>query len=266
MSWKGVLKVFIGIFLFISLLSLVFSFALFQVTSYNNLEPRFHDLLEQGIGKQMQGFTADDWNNQKAEFVKKCVGKEEIVLPTITDASSVILKDLDIPKEIRLSCSGIGEITIEDLINVSSKQMFYDIYYRNLSCDFIKCFSEKEDTESKGLFLVSKKANDFFALASIILIIATLLFMVLIFILSQPRYISFYVFAPIFMIVGLPFLVFLILKIKMPSLLGQFSGIVVPMMNTFFINFLVAFCLGVIFLILAIIFASVNRGKNEKKK
>jgi len=263
MGWKEVLKVFIGIFLFVSLLIFVFSFSFFQITSYNVLEPRFHSLVQQGMNEQLQKFTADDWNKEKAGLIKNCTDKEHVHVPIIDNSNIRGFAGSNLPKEIQISCINISDITIEDLMSISSKQMFDSIYYQNFSCNFLQCFSDKNNSENELLLFASKNANNFFATVSFILIIATLFFIVFIFLLSQPKYTSFYEFAPVFMVAGLPFMLFAILKANVVSLFGNFSNAILPFINSFFVNFLVVFCIGIVFLILAVTFASIHKGSKK---
>lgn len=254
MGWKEVLKAFIGIFLFVSLLAFIFGFSFFQMTSYNTLESGFRDVVQQGTITQLQNLTVKDWNNTKTGLIENCTEKNETSL-SIGGDDAKTFKDLEIPNDLIISCDNIEAITPEDIISLSSKQVFDSIYYRDYSCSLIDCFNEKQSFEGKALVFISKYANNFFAAASFILLIATLLFLVLIVLLSQPKYTAFYAFAPIFMIVGLPFIAFAILKAKVASIFGDLSSMAVPLINPLFVNFLFVFCLGVVFLVFAIIFA-----------
>jgi hypothetical protein len=263
MGWKEVLKVFIGIFLFASLLTFVFSIGFFQITSYNRLEPTVHALVEQDIVKQFKNSIDGGWNSEKQELIKNCTGKNETLLSIFSVVDKLDLVDIGLPTAFIINCNGIEQITIEEITDIASKQVFDEVYYRNYPYNFIQCLTEKNSFEGKPLLFASKKANNFFATVSFISIIATLLFIMLIFVLSQPRHASLYTFAPIFLVAGLPFLGFLAIKTKIVDILGQFSEVVSPMIDTFLIDFSVVFFLGLVFLILAIIFAILYKEDNE---
>jgi hypothetical protein len=250
---RSFFKIIISFLLVITLILFILDLGLFQLTSYSTLKNQITPIIEQQFSSAFSNITEQDWIDSRASLLENCSGKQEITLPLgETDAS------LNVPPEIILKCSDIDEnSSLQDLVRLASISMFNSIYYKEYDCQFADCLVT--GNEQDILVFASKKANDFFSNTLFILLGLCLVFIILMILLSKPKYTIFYNLAPVFLISGLLFITkFFLGNLGMPDIFGSIVNFFV---NSLFINFLIVFILGIVFLVLAIIFKVTHKKK-----
>jgi len=249
-------KVILTILLVLSILLTVFSLSLFQFTSSSHLKPSATALVEQEISQVYNELTPEEIDDARNEVITSCQGKETAIISLTTAKASN-----NLISEVEINCSGINNQTLtEEIIRIVSEGITNSVYEKQYDCEFTACIAENP------LVIASQKANDYFKTYVIISVILSLLLILGVILLSKPKFTCFYNFASGFLISGSLF----VIKFFVPNLIGK---ITIPdfainqidyFVNSLFINFLIVFILGTIFLVLGIILKTKNSDKNKK--
>lgn len=238
-------KIIFTILLVIALIVSVFSLSLFQLTSPNNLKPSANMMIGQEISQRYNELTPEEIADARAEIIEKCLGKEKAVISlTAAKASN------DFVNETEINCTGIdNESSNEQLIKALSEGITNSLYEKEYDCGLASCISENP------LSMVSQKINNFFKIYLILsaVLLAILIFFIVLF--SKPKFTCFYNLSAAFLISGIFFLLKFLISafIKTLGLPDFILSQVDYFINSLFVNFLIVFILGIIFLILGIV-------------
>ncbi len=252
---RTVIKIVLTILLVASLTSLIFSLSLYQFTSYKNLEPRLSYSIEQQYSQETQD-NYSDFERTKDEITENCYNHQEI---------DYFLNIQNTATKISINCSGINnETTTENFIKIVSDGIFKSVYYKNYDCSFINCLNQIQSNPENVFILVSKTGNSFLLNFMIISLIISLLLISGIVLLSKFKLTCLYNLAPAFLISGLLFLTKNTINSLASTNEGPIKSLVELLAKTLFINFLIIFIFGAIFLILTIIFRVTKKSEEPK--
>ncbi len=240
-------RVIFAILLTIALVLFIVNLSFMQTTSYNDLKPRVVVFTEQTLSNSMEQSTPEDLSVLKTMLIENCSGQEETLF-------SFGEQEFLPMNNVIIDCSEISnETTAEQLVNIVSTGVFDSIYYKEYNCSPLDCLSQTNQDPEKLLVIVSKKANNYFTNIGIILIIIIILLIFGMVMLSKPKQTAIYALAPAFLISGLLFLLKFPLSSAVSGVQEPIKGILELFISALFINALIVFILGIVFLVLAII-------------
>ncbi len=204
---RGILLVFVAVFLFFSFLSLNLLWTLSSSLTYENVQKESlvlaNDFLEEmnitETVKQVYPFVILYCQNY-SEYVFSFQGY------TVNIPCTVAMQGED----------AIIQEGIKDVIN--------SIYYAKYDCNFIDCFRKYP----VPLFLISEKSHNFFTEKVYLLIVSSLVFFALAFLLVKKKTNSFILSGILLIISSLPF-------IKLNSIMSMFSDqVIFKLLGIFF--------------------------------
>ena len=249
-------KIIFTILLTMALILFIIDLSFMQTTSYNNLEPRITIFTEQTFSNSLEQSTPEDLSLLKTELIENCSGQKETQF-SLGEQGFMPLG------YITLDCSSISnETTTEQLMNIISTGFFDSIYYKEYDCSPLACISQADQDPSKLLVILSKKANTYFTNIGIILIALIIIFITSIILLSKPKQTAIYSFVPALLVSGLLFLVKFPLSSQILGIPRPINSILELFISALFINAIIVFILGIIFLALSIILKiSIKKSK-----
>ena len=253
--WRSFFKILISILLVFTLTTSVFLLSFYQLTSKNVLKPAVSSYIEEQVTQGVLSADSQDILDLKAEIIQNCSGKSELTIKfgEYNPNSTIDLSELTI------NCSGVSpETNTTKMIQIVSEGVFNQVYYQTYDCNPVDCIINSQKNPENMASIISKQTNDFFLLMFLISLLISAILIVAIVLISKPKFTCFYDFSFAFLTSGI---MFLIKFIAMPIIQGieieePVLKILTFFLNSLFVNFLIVFVLGFIFLVLGIIFRS----------
>jgi len=222
---------FLGSFIFTTSLSLVIiAISLAEITSYENMKPVFVGIAGEKIVEDTTKLA-----ELHSQLVKSCEGKESIEIPTGSE-------------NIEVKCADVVSSTPENIGNVIATAMFDKVYYKKYNCNFIECIQLGGENL---MVIASSTGNKFFQDSILYLSIATVLGVVIVFVLNETYALRLKAVGKDCIGVGaMVFLIFLtnfIVPSFVPAeLLPKISGFLNFVENSIMIRFAVVLVVGIV--------------------
>lgn len=252
---RGGIVFFLGVLLFISLLTFNSLFILSSSLKYDNVKDSLYPVVQQlTIGDGGELIPRDvlgDLNLTKAaqehtdEVRDYCVNNTEYKF----DYNEI---------SINISCASIDLDNPESIIKETFNDVVYDTYYKKYDCKFFDCF-QKTGTP---LFLVSEQARDYWQSKFYVSIIIALILILLIFLAAEEK-------RNVPLIVGLILSLSALCLLKLGDLLylvaGEFSTMVKIFLSSTQNVFLFSLIMGIILIITGIVLKILNRKNKDNQ-
>lgn len=223
---RGVLLVFVCVFLFLSLLIGNVFWTLNLSLDYNNVKPEMSAIFDGTFEDQnLETVVEDNFEIMKSH----CQTGNEYMFNY--DNSGYIFT---------LPCTVVLEGS-DAVVNYIVNDFVEEFYYKDYDCDFIDCF------EKVGpFFLVSQKAKNYWSHNAYLFLISSLILVVLLFLLTEKKLNTFIITGVLLIIASLPFA-------KLDLIFSFFSDkLVLGLLTIFFTEsytiFVISLVLGIILL------------------
>jgi len=226
---------------------LILNIGMTELTNYNTLKPIFVSIAAPQFEKNFEG---EKINQIHTYLTTQCYEKENAEM------------DLGGNQKLVLSCTEVNATKKEDLKELFSKKIFDSIYYKEYSCDFIKCLQNIDQKTFYNL-LISKKANEFFKQVTIYLVAGVVVGLILIMVSLETWSARLKTIGFTCISVGIFFLVIPFIKdyaLQQASVdVSGAGGILDVVMNIFYEKMLIIFVAGVILVIVGFLIGRIRK-------
>jgi hypothetical protein len=226
---------------------LILNMGMEEFTNYNTLKPIFVSIAAPQFEKNFEG---EKINQIYTYLTTQCSNKESVEM------------DLGGNQKLVLSCAEVNATKKEDLKELFSRKIFDSIYYKEYSCDFIKCLQNSDQKTFYNL-IISKKANEFFKQLTIYLVSGVVVGLILIIVSmetwsSRLKTIGFTCISIGIFFIVIPFIKDFALQQASVDVSGV-GDILDVVMNIFYEKMLIIFVAGVILVIVGFLIGRIRK-------
>ena len=189
---RGSLLVIAGVFLFLSLLIGNIFLILNLSSDYSTIKPKLVFAVK------------ELFKNEKINLAKEVTNNFEYINLQCQKNSEFIYEDSSLNYIFNIPCN-ITPQDPESILNYGINNFIEQAYYKNYSCDFFECIKNLESLEAP-FFLVSKKAHDYWKEKFYLSLIISFILIFLTFILVEKKENFFFVNGMLLIVASIPFM------------------------------------------------------------